>query len=86
MGTFASSANAGDLIGAGIFAAVALGAGAGWATVVFITSVVMVISAGLFAAFTSEKPTGEYYDTINFDDTGARHQALRDPAQDEGAE
>jgi len=73
MGTFASSANAGDLIGAGIFAAVALGAGGGWASVVFITSVVMVIAAALFAAFTSEKPTGEYFDIINFDDTGSRH-------------
>lgn len=72
MGTFASSANFGDLLGAGVFAAVALGAGGSWYVVIFITSIVMVITALMFAAFGAEKPVGDYKEIINFDEVAEK--------------
>lgn len=60
MGAFSSSANAGDLLGTGIFALVILGFSGYWATVTFTTSLVMLITACLFGLFVIETPSANY--------------------------
>jgi hypothetical protein len=60
MGTFASSANAGDLLGTAIFSVIALGIGGSWYIVTFITSITMAVMAALFAIFGEERPPRNY--------------------------
>ena len=64
MGTFSSSANAGDLLGTGVFAIVILTFSGSWATVTFATSVVMAAIACLFALFGRENPEAKYQAVI----------------------
>jgi amino acid transporter len=65
MGTFQSSTNIGDLLGAGIFAIVGVWLGASWPIIVFITCLTMALAAILFATCGEERPRGHFKSIID---------------------
>jgi OPA family glycerol-3-phosphate transporter-like MFS transporter 3 len=64
MGTFSSSANAGNLLGSAVFSIIIFGLSGQWYTVTILTAVIMAVMAILFAAFGEERPGTKYQKII----------------------